>query len=37
VNHDSAINSLIGGAGMDWYFAGVMDVILNKTSGEVVS
>jgi hypothetical protein len=30
-------DNLYGGAGMDWYFAGMMDVLFNKTTGEVVT
>jgi len=30
-------DNLYGGAGMDWFFAGMMDVLFNKTSGEVVT
>ena len=30
-------DNLYGGPGMDWYFAGMMDVLFNKTSGEVVT
>jgi hypothetical protein len=30
-------DNLYGGAGMDWFFAGMMDVVFNKTSGEVVT
>ena len=26
-----------GGAGMDWFFAGMTDVFFNKTNGEVVT
>jgi hypothetical protein len=37
VSSESAVNSLIGGAGQDWFFAGVTDVISNKASGETVT
>jgi fibronectin type 3 domain-containing protein len=37
VSSNSAANSLIGGPGMDWFFAGVMDVISNKATGETVT
>jgi Ca2+-binding RTX toxin-like protein len=30
-------DNLYGGAGTDWYLAGMMDVIFNKTTGEVVT
>jgi len=30
-------DNLYGGAGLDWYFAGMADVFFNKTSGEVVT
>jgi hypothetical protein len=36
--HDNHLaDKLYGGTGMDWFFAGLLDVILNKTSGEVVT
>jgi Ca2+-binding RTX toxin-like protein len=31
------IDKLYGGTGMDWYFAGMMDMLLNKTTDEVVT
>jgi Ca2+-binding RTX toxin-like protein len=37
VQTDSSANSLYGGAGQDWYFAGVLDTVFNQTSGEVVT
>jgi Ca2+-binding RTX toxin-like protein len=37
VHSDGMVNKLYGGPGMDWYFAGIMDIILNKTAGEVVT
>jgi Ca2+-binding RTX toxin-like protein len=37
VQHDSAVNKLYGGPGQDWFFAGVMDVLYNKTSDETVT
>ena len=37
VHSNGLADNLYGGAGMDWYFAGVMDVFFNKTSGEVVT
>jgi hypothetical protein len=30
-------DNLYGGAGTDWFFAGMMDVLFNKTAGEVVT
>jgi Ca2+-binding RTX toxin-like protein len=30
-------DSLYGGPGLDWYFAGMMDALINKTSGEAVT
>jgi hypothetical protein len=30
-------DNLYGGAGLDWYFAAMADVLVNKTSGEVVT
>src|SRR5438093_9176751 len=30
-------DNLYGGAGLDWYFAGMTDVLLNKTNGEVMT
>jgi hypothetical protein len=30
-------DSLYGGSGMDWFFAGMLDVITNKASGEMVT
>ena len=30
-------DKLYGGAGMDWFFAGMADVFFNKTSGETVT
>jgi Ca2+-binding RTX toxin-like protein len=37
VHADGQVNHLFGGAGLDWYFAGIMDMIFNKASGEVVT
>jgi hypothetical protein len=37
VQNDGVANSLYGGAGLDWYFAGVLDAVVNRTSGEVVT
>ena len=36
--HDNGLaDKLYGGAGMDWFFAGMADVIVNKTNGEAVT
>jgi hypothetical protein len=37
VHNDGVANSLYGGPGQDWFFAGVMDAIFNKASGETVT
>jgi hypothetical protein len=37
VHADTHINTLFNGAGMDWYFQGMMDVIMNKQAGETVT
>ena len=37
VHGDGMVNNLYGGAGMDWYFAGIADVLFNRASGEVVT
>ncbi len=37
VQTDGAANSLDGGSGQDWYFAGVLDTVFYQTSGEVVT
>jgi hypothetical protein len=37
VHDNHMIDTLIGGSGMDWYFAGMADVIKNQTSGEMVT
>jgi hypothetical protein len=37
VHSNNLANKLYGGAGLDWFFAGMMDVIFNKTNGEVVT
>jgi hypothetical protein len=42
VHDNGKVDTLIGGSGMDWYFARtmmdvMMDVIKNQTSGEVVT
>ena len=33
VQADSSTNYLYGGAGLDWYFAGVLDLLFNQTPG----
>jgi Ca2+-binding RTX toxin-like protein len=30
-------DNLIGGNGSDWFFAGMMDMLFNKTNGEIVT
>jgi Ca2+-binding RTX toxin-like protein len=37
VHYNGLADSLYNGAGSDWYFAGVLDVIINKQSGEVTT
>ena len=37
VHGNGLVDYLYGGAGLDWYFAGLMDALFNKTSGEVVT
>jgi Ca2+-binding RTX toxin-like protein len=37
VQADGSANHLYGGAGLDWYFAGLLDIVLNHTAGEVVT
>jgi Ca2+-binding RTX toxin-like protein len=37
VHDDGQVNKLYGGAGMDWFFPGMMDVLFNHTSGEIVT
>jgi Ca2+-binding RTX toxin-like protein len=37
VHDDGQVNKLYGGAGMDWYFAGVLDVLFNRQANEVVT
>jgi len=37
VHGTNLADSLYGGNGMDWFFAGMMDVLFNKTTGEVVT
>ena len=36
--HDNGMaDNLYGGPGMDWYFAGMADILFNHTSGEVIT
>jgi Ca2+-binding RTX toxin-like protein len=37
VHSDGMVNKLYGGPGMDWFFAGMLDVLINKTSGEIIT
>jgi Ca2+-binding RTX toxin-like protein len=37
VHGNGLTDYLYGGAGLDWYLAGLVDVLFNKTTGEVVS
>jgi len=37
VHGNGSADNLYGSAGMDWFFAGMMDVFFNKTNGEVVT
>jgi hypothetical protein len=37
VHSDGLVNNLYGGAGLDWYFAGVTDILFNRASSEVVT
>jgi len=37
VHSNGLADSLHGGAGLDWYFAGVLDVLFNRTTGEVIT
>jgi hypothetical protein len=37
VQNNGLADSLYGGAGLDWYFAGVLDVLVNKATGETVT
>jgi Ca2+-binding RTX toxin-like protein len=36
VQADGTINILVGGPGLDWYFAGITDLVFNRTAGEVI-
>jgi hypothetical protein len=37
VHADGQVNNLYGGPGLDWYFAGVLDVLFNKAPAEIVT
>jgi hypothetical protein len=37
VQSNGQADSLYGGAGMDWFFAGMTDVMFNKANGEEVT
>jgi hypothetical protein len=37
VQNNGLADSLSGGAGLDWFFAGVLDVLVNKATGENVT
>jgi Ca2+-binding RTX toxin-like protein len=37
VHNNGQANNLYGGPGMDWFLAGMMDALFNKTTGEVVT
>jgi Ca2+-binding RTX toxin-like protein len=37
VHDNGQADNLYGGRGMDWFFAGMMDALFNKTTGEVVT
>jgi hypothetical protein len=37
IQKDGSANSLYGGSGQDWYFAGVLDTVFNQASSEVVT
>jgi hypothetical protein len=37
VHDNGMVDTLTGGAGMDWFFQGMMDILKNQTSGEVVT
>jgi len=37
VHGNGLADYLYGGAGMDWYFAGLLDLLFNKTTGEVTT
>jgi len=37
VQTDGSTNYLYGGSGLDWYFAGVLDLLFNQSTGETVT
>jgi hypothetical protein len=37
VQADGMVNKLYGGAGLDWYFAGLADLLFNHVPGEVIT
>ncbi len=37
VQGNGLADNLYGGAGMDWFFAGMTDVLFNTTTGEVAT
>jgi hypothetical protein len=37
VHTNGQANNLLGGAGLDWYFAGVLDALFNKAVSEVIT
>jgi hypothetical protein len=37
IQKDGSANSLYGGSGQNWYFAGVLDTVFNQAAGEVVT
>lgn len=37
VQSDGSTNYLYGSSGLDWYFAGVLDLLFNQTTGETVT
>jgi len=37
VHSNGLADNLYGGAGIDWYFAGVLDVLFNHTNGETIT
>ena len=37
VQADGLVNSLYGGAGLDWYFASAVDQLFNQSNGEAVT
>jgi hypothetical protein len=37
VHSNGLADKLYGGVGMDWYFAGLLDVLFNQKTGEIVT